>query len=181
MDREAFSQQKQWLGYGSQSVSFINSLRLISPHSDFVKRHAKSLQSRQTLCDPMDCSPPGSSVHGILQARTLEWAAMPSSRGSPWFRDWPPSLMSPALAGQFFTSRATWEGRDSPVAQTIKNLPSMRETWVWSLGWEDSPAEGNGYSLQYSGLENSMDCIVHGVTKSQTWLSYLNCVKRSQV
>ena len=35
-----------------------------------------------SLCDPMDCSPPGSSVHGILQARTLEWVAMPFSRGS---------------------------------------------------------------------------------------------------
>ena len=35
-----------------------------------------------TLCDTMDCSPPGSSVHGILQARILEWVAMPSSRGS---------------------------------------------------------------------------------------------------
>ena len=37
-----------------------------------------------TLCDPMDCSPPGSSVHGILQARILEWVAMPSSRVLPW-------------------------------------------------------------------------------------------------
>ena len=43
---------------------------------------AKSLQSCLTLCDPMDRSPPGSSVHGILQARILEWVAMPSSRGS---------------------------------------------------------------------------------------------------
>ena len=43
--------------------------------------HAKSLQSCPTLCDPMDCSPPGSSAHGILQARILEWVAMPSSRG----------------------------------------------------------------------------------------------------
>ena len=34
-----------------------------------------------TLCDPMDCSPPGSFIHGILQARILEWVAMPSSRG----------------------------------------------------------------------------------------------------
>ena len=41
-----------------------------------------------TLCDPMDCSPPGSSVHGILQARTLEWVAVPSSRGSSRSRDW---------------------------------------------------------------------------------------------
>ena len=39
-------------------------------------------QSCPTLCDPMDCSPPGSSVHGILQARILEWLATPSSRGS---------------------------------------------------------------------------------------------------
>ena len=37
---------------------------------------AKSLQSCLTLCDPMDCSPPGFSVHGILQARTLEWVAI---------------------------------------------------------------------------------------------------------
>ena len=40
----------------------------------------ESLQSRLTLCDPMDCSPPASSVHGILQARILEWVAGPSSR-----------------------------------------------------------------------------------------------------
>ena len=42
---------------------------------------AKSLQSCLTLYGPTDCSPPGSSVLGILQARTLEWVAMPSSRG----------------------------------------------------------------------------------------------------
>ena len=42
---------------------------------------AKLLQSCPTLCDPMDGSPPGSSVHRILQARVLEWVAMPSSRG----------------------------------------------------------------------------------------------------
>ena len=52
------------------------------------KEEAKGLvaQSRLTFCNPVDCSPPGSSVHGILQARTLEWAAMSSSRDSsqPW-------------------------------------------------------------------------------------------------
>ena len=37
---------------------------------------AKSLQSCPTLCDPMDCSPPGFSIHGILQAKTLEWVAI---------------------------------------------------------------------------------------------------------
>ena len=49
--------------------------------------HAKSPQSCLTLCDPMDCSLPGSSVHGILQARVLEWFAISLSRGSSWPRD----------------------------------------------------------------------------------------------
>ena len=46
------------------------------------------LQWCSTLCGPMDWSPPGSSVHGILQARILEWVAMPSSRWSSQHRDW---------------------------------------------------------------------------------------------
>ena len=41
------------------------------------------MQSRPTLCEPMDCSPPGSSVHGILQARRLEWVAIPSPGDLP--------------------------------------------------------------------------------------------------
>ena len=44
-------------------------------------------QSCPTLCDPMDCSPPASSVHGTLQARILEWVAIPFFRGSSWPRD----------------------------------------------------------------------------------------------
>ena len=49
----------------------------------------------------------------------------------------------------------------SLVAQLVKNPPAMWETWVRSLGWR-SPGEGKDCTLQYSGLENSMDCIVHG-------------------
>ena len=49
---------------------------------------AKSLQLCLTFCHPVDCSPPSSSVQGVLQARILEWVAMPSSRGSSWSRDW---------------------------------------------------------------------------------------------
>ena len=56
----------------------------------------------------------------------------------------------------------------SQVAQTVKHLPAIQETWVRSLGLEESPGEGKGYPLQYSGLENPMDCVVHGVAKSQT-------------
>ena len=55
-----------------------------------------------------------------------------------------------------------------PVAQLVKNPPAVWETWVASLGWEDTPGEGKDYPLQYSGLENSMDCIVQGVTESDT-------------
>ena len=55
--------------------------------SKLMTTYAKSFQSRVTLGDPMDCSPPGSSVHGFLQARILEWVAVPSSRGSSWSRD----------------------------------------------------------------------------------------------
>ena len=49
---------------------------------------AKLLQACPAVCDPMDCSPPGSSVHGILQTRILEWVVMPSSSGSSQPRDW---------------------------------------------------------------------------------------------
>ena len=48
--------------------------------------HAKMLPSCLTLCNPMDCRPPGSPFHGILQERILKWVAMPSSRGSFWLR-----------------------------------------------------------------------------------------------
>ena len=59
--------------------------------------------------DPMDCSPPGSSVRGILQARTLEWLPCPPPGDLPDPEIEPVSLMSPALAGGFFTTSATWE------------------------------------------------------------------------
>ena len=69
--------------------------------------NVKLPQSCTTLCDPIDCSPPGSSIHEILQARILQWVAMPSSRESSWPRIEPTYLMSPALAGGFFTTSAT--------------------------------------------------------------------------
>ena len=64
-------------------------------------------QSCPTLCDPMDSSPPGSSVHGILQARTLEWVAHPFSKGSSQPRD---RTQVSHIAGRFFTVCATREG-----------------------------------------------------------------------
>ena len=62
-----------------------------------------------TLCNPMDCSPAGSSVHGILSARILEWVAMPSSRGSSRPRDQTCISYVSCIAGRFFTTSTTWE------------------------------------------------------------------------
>ena len=72
---------------------------------------AKLLQLCLTLRDPMDYSPLCSSVHGILQAKILEWAPISFSRGSFQVRypSQPASLMYPALASEFFTTWATWE------------------------------------------------------------------------
>ena len=63
-------------------------------------------QSCPTLCDPMDCYLPGSSVHGILQARILQQVAMPSSRESSWPRD---QTQVSNIAGGFFTIWGTKE------------------------------------------------------------------------
>ena len=57
-------------------------------------------QSCPTLCDPMDISSPGSSVHGILQAQILEWAAIPFSRGASQLRD---QTQVSCITGGFFT------------------------------------------------------------------------------
>ena len=133
---------------------------------------AKSHQLCPTLCDPMGCSPPGSSIHWILQARILEWDAMPSSKGSP------------PLAGGFFTASSTW---GPPVLQRgiinlIEGFPGGSDAKesacnVGDLGLVPglgrAPGEGNGNPLQYSCLETSMDrgiweATVHGVAKSCT-------------
>ena len=58
---------------------------------------AKSLQLCLTLCDSMDCSPPGSSIHGILQAKILQWVAISSSKGSSQPGIKPASPVTPPL------------------------------------------------------------------------------------
>ena len=81
-------------------------------------------QSCSTLWDPMDCSPPGSSVRGILQTRTLEWAAMPSSRGSYQPRD---QAQVSRVSGGFFTIWVTsqvqeyWSGWPIPSPGDLPN------------------------------------------------------------
>ena len=77
----------------------------------------------------MDRSPPGPSVHGILQARVLEWLPVPSPGDlpDPGIEPWSPALQV-----------------DFSVAQTVKNLPATQETQVQSLGQEDPLEKGMG-------------------------------------
>ena len=70
------------------------------------------VQSCSTLCDPIHYRPPDSSVHGILQARILEWGALSSSRVSFPSGMEPASLVSPALVGGFFSTSNTWEAHN---------------------------------------------------------------------
>ena len=70
----------------------------------FVCVSAKSLQSCPTLCDPMGYSLPGSSVHGTLQERILEWVAISFSRGSSWPRDWTCLSFVSCSTDRFFTT-----------------------------------------------------------------------------
>ena len=93
-------------------------------------------------------NPPGSSVHGILQARILEWVAIPFSRGASQPRA---QTQVSCIAGRFFTAMGSIPGSGR------------------------SPGEGNGYPSEYSYWQNSMDRgarwdIVHGFTKGQTQL-----------
>ena len=82
------------------------------------------IQARATLCNLMDCSQPESSVHGILQARILQWVATPFARGSSWPRD---QNWVSCTAGGFLTTWATrkalWEMR----------LHSKQTTGLWIL------------------------------------------------
>ena len=87
-------------------------------------RRSKSLQSCPTLCDLMDCSPPGSSVHGILQARTLECIAISFSRRSSQPRDWEDFfLFLSSIAGGFF---AFWITRES---YPFIHFPNCTDVW----------------------------------------------------
>ena len=99
---------------------------------------AKLLQLYQTLCDPMDCSLQGSSVHGSLQARTLENTGLPCP---------PPGDLLTQGSNPRLLSPLHWQAGSLPLAlpskmaflevQMVKNLPAVQETWVWSLCQED--------------------------------------------
>ena len=110
----------------------------------------------------MDYSPPGSSVHGILQARILEWVAISSSRGSSPPKDQTHVSVSSALPADYLPGGS--DGKQSVCnAGDLGSIPGSRRPF----------GEANGYPLQYSSLENSIDrgawwATLHGVAESDT-------------
>ena len=128
---------------------------------------AKLLQSCPTLCDPIDGSPPGSPVPGVLQARILEWvaisfsSAMHASRFScVWLCATPWTAAHQAPPSTEFSRQEYWSGLP---------LPSISNSY----------GEGNGNSLQCSCLENPRDkgawwAAVYGVAQSWTQLKQLS-------
>ena len=125
---------------------------------------AKSLQLCLTLWDPIDCSLPGSSAHGILHERKLEWVVVPSSRGSSWHKHWTRSPYISCLSLHLLHLY-----HESRLGSPYFGYQPLTLTSYFTTG------EGNGNSLQYSCLENPMGrgawrAVVHGVAESRTQL-----------
>ena len=92
-----------------------------------VKSESEVGQSCPTLSDSLDCSLPGSSVHGVFQARQLEWAAISFSRGSSQPRDW---TQVSRLEGRCFIIWATRESLGRRTKETLNDS----ERWEWKVG-----------------------------------------------
>ena len=97
----------------------------------FEKVKVLVTQSCPILCNLLDYSPPASSVHGILQARILEWVAIPFFRGSSWPRDW---TWVSHVAGKFFT---VWDTRkaDKKLSNISITERTERSFWPYELSW----------------------------------------------
>ena len=105
-----------------------------------VKSESEVAQSCPTLSDPMDYSPPGSSVHGIFQARVLEWGAIAFSLlelHTFKFNCLPNNSLPHGYPIKLSKAKI-----GLPLAQMVKNLPATQETLVRSLGWEDPLERG---------------------------------------
>ena len=113
---------------------------------------------------PHGCSLPGSSIHGILQARILEWVAISFSRGSSWLRNRTQVSCTAGRRFNLWATRKPWltivtEKWASHVILVAKNPASEGDSRDMSLipGSGRAPGGGNGNLLQYSCLENPMD------------------------
>ena len=122
--------QEYWIGYSPGNLPDPG-IKLGSPalQADSLPTelsHAELLQSCPTLCGPMNCSPPGSSVHGILQARYQSQLPFSTPGEIPDPGTEPVVLTSPSLVGMFFTTNATWESHHTHIKiyTVTQNYPS---------------------------------------------------------
>ena len=131
-------------------------------------------QSCLTLCNPMDCSPPGSSVHEILQGRILEGIAMPSSRGSSQPRDQIHiSYISCICRRIFFTTSATWEA--------LHAHNSAQSYMDWMLGDMQTCSDVNTTAPVGTGaLTNMLDGDTQGAWQ-RVCRNTLHCLHHSSV
>ena len=159
-------------------------------HSPWQVRHlvllAKSLQSCPTLWNPMDYNTPGSSIHGIHQARILEWQEYWSGLPCPSPGDLPnpglepASLMSCAMAGGFFTTSAIWQKGDSVPPFSNPLVPHPRSVFFQPHSWLTAGLHRSSSLYLASSWQRSWTCYkatwswraaVHRVVKSWTRLS----------
>ena len=98
-------------------------------------------QSCPTLCDLVGCSPPGSSVHGIFQARILEWVAISYSKGSSWPKDQTHVSWVSCLAGRFFTTVP-------PVV-----VQSLSHVWLFATLWAAACQASLSFTISQSLLK----------------------------
>ena len=114
--------QAWWVAVYGVAQSWTRLKRLSSSSSNLSKNRPQlcmSAQSCPTLCDPMDCSPPDSSVHGISQARILEWIFISSSRGSSPPRDWTQVSYGSCIGRQILYHWATGKSSHSYILYNI--------------------------------------------------------------
>ena len=114
-----------------------------------VKSESEVAQSYRTLSDPMDCSPPGSPIHGSLQARVLEQGVNAFSVSHCYF---PLKPHSPSLLDQSKARPQNLSEGASLITQLVKNPPATQETGVRSLGWEDPVEKGKATHSGILGL-----------------------------
>ena len=121
-----------------------------------VCMRGQSFQSCLTLCDPMDCSPPGSSVHLILQARILERLAMPSSRGSSPTRDQTRISCVFCLTGGFFTTKSPGKPAVIPTGSlTFNSKPDPEKYCLMSYLLSEPPVHSSFFHRKYLCLRTN--------------------------
>ena len=155
----------------------------LNPHSTF-EQHSSHLrtvyhcprvhahvhaQSCLALCDPMNCSPPGSSVHRILQARIVEWVATPFSRESSPPKDWTRVSCISSIAGRFFTAEPLRKPSHSPHPCLF---PRPKSVIRWALqGWWGAPTPYSS-PLHILGQEGLWSSDVKGGGGCHHWFSF---------